>query len=277
MTTFEGLIYGIVNGITQFFPIGAQAHNILVPAISGLSPPLGAAAGAFVAGSFLAVLFYFRHDWASMISSFLQIILFRRYPASLDERLPIFIILAMLPPIVGWYYFHDKLLEACSDPLWVAGSLAVFGGVLWLSDHFSRKSKGMYDWNWIDSLFVGFAQALSLIPGFGLTAGGLSAALFRNYQRDSAAKFTLFLEMPILACQAAYLLRDTHFQIHMPPGDNLSWLTFSVALVVSFLTSLLTIGGFMKHFQKHGVRSYVIYRFMVGLGALAWLKYKGGT
>src|SRR3989338_6596286 len=104
MTTFEGIIYGIVHGITDFLPLGGNGHDILIPAVTGLHAPTGAALGAISLGSLLALLIYFRHDWASMISSFLQVVIFRKYPMTLDERLPFFIIEATIPVAASWYY-----------------------------------------------------------------------------------------------------------------------------------------------------------------------------
>lgn len=270
MTTFEGLILGIIHGITEFLPIGVNAHHALIPQLFGLPAASGPAIGALALGSFLALLVYFRHDWASMLSSFLQVIIYRRYPSSIDERLPFFILLAAIPSIAASLYFQDKLPPAFSDPIWIAGSLGAFGLLLSASEAWGRKSKGMYDWNWVDALIMGLFASLMIVPGCGLVTGGIGGALLRNYRRDAAAKFTFYVATALLAGNAFTAVRAV---AQHAPMENMSWLTFSVMVVVTFFTGLLAIGGLMKHLQRKGFKAYVIYRLIACIGVVAWLKF----
>src|SRR4051794_37293269 len=109
MTTFQAIVYGIIHGFTEFLPISARAHQILIPYILSWPEPTGVFGGALALGAFLAVLIYFRHDWASIISSFIQVIIFRKRPMTLDERLPLFIFVSSIPTGAAWYYFHETL------------------------------------------------------------------------------------------------------------------------------------------------------------------------
>ncbi|MGZ3697932.1 MAG: undecaprenyl-diphosphate phosphatase, partial [Bdellovibrionota bacterium] len=89
MSTFQAIVYGIIHGFTEFLPVSSSAHQSLVPFLLGWQAPNGPLFGAFAIGTFAALMVYFRHDWASMISCFIQVILFRKRPMTLDERLPI--------------------------------------------------------------------------------------------------------------------------------------------------------------------------------------------
>src|SRR3712207_5657449 len=104
MTTFQAAIYALVFGMTQFLPVSTQAHQVFIPVVLGWQQPEGVFDGALSLGALIALLIYFRHDWASMISCFLQVILFRKRPMTLDERLPLFLGVTALPVcIVGSY------------------------------------------------------------------------------------------------------------------------------------------------------------------------------
>ena len=281
MTTFQAIVYGIVHGFSEFLPISASAHHILVPYLFHWPAPSGALLGALSLGTFLAVMIYFLHDWASIISSFLQILIFRRRPQSLDERLPFFIILTTLPGIAAWYYFGTKLEELVSDPLITAAVLAGAGLPLWFADTMNRKNKGMYDWNWLDSLITGACQALLIVPGAGRVTGAMLGASMRNYRREAAAKFVFFSSAPILFGSTFLRLREVNFHAPMPMAD-MSWISFVLAILMSFLAGMLAIGGFMKHVQKTGngggMGRYFVYRCIVAtvIGAVFWIRSRSG-
>lgn len=274
MTTFQAIIYAVIQGFSGFLPISSDAHRVLVPYFTHWPAPAGPFAGALALGSFLAVLIYFRHDWASIVSCFLQVIIFRKRPMTLDERLPIFIAIATLPlGIACRFFLEDRFLQPGWTPLAVAAALAGFGVPLWLADSMSRKNKSMFDWNWLDSAIVGILQLGTLVVGFGSMTATLVAALFRNYNREAAAKFAFFTLAPILAVEAFHGLHG--IDIHAPsPTLDMTWLSFIVAIIVTLFASLLAIGGLMKQIQHKGFAQYVAYRWVVAIATVALYWYR---
>src|SRR5688500_4363467 len=105
MTTLQAVIFAILQGFSEFFPVSAAAHRKLLAYFVGWPEPSGDFMGALYLGSFLAVFLFFIHDWASLLSSLIQVIVYRRKPMTLDERLPFFLILSALPVGFAWYYF----------------------------------------------------------------------------------------------------------------------------------------------------------------------------
>src|SRR4051812_21452469 len=134
MTTFQAIIYGILHGFTELLPLGAEAHRILLSYVTGWSEPTGPLLGALLLGSALALLIYFIHDWASMLSSLLQIVIYRRKPMTVDERMPLFVMLATIPVATAWYYLHGEISTRLdSSALVVALTMAGFGLLLGFS------------------------------------------------------------------------------------------------------------------------------------------------
>lgn len=264
MTTFQAVVYGIIHGFAEFLPIGSGAHQLLVPYVLNWPAPTGPLAGALALGAVLSLLVYFRHDWASIISSFIQVIIFRKKPMTLDERLPIFLAITTLPSLILWTYTRHQLEAFSNSPLLIAGSLAFFGLPLWFSDSLSRRTKGMFDWNWLDSLLVGIGQAFLLIPGCGRATGALTAGLFRNFNREAIAKYTFFAGLPVLVGVAFHQLRGVSLHAAAPAPD-LSWFSFGVAFLVTFVTGLLAIGGFMKNIVRKGFSHYAVYRLVAAV------------
>jgi undecaprenyl-diphosphatase len=273
MSTFQAIVYGILHGFTEFLPISTKAHNLLVPYAVGWPEPTGALGGALSLGALLALLVYFRHDWASIISSFLKVIIYRKKPMTLDEHLPLFLAITSLPAAGVWYYFHEQLIQAEWSPIIVAGLLAAFSVPLFMAENFSRKNKGMFDWTWLDALIMGVAQLASFVPGCGRMCAILPVALIRNFNREAAAKYAFFSSMPYLVGSTAYWLHGLDLHAAQPMPD-LSWLSFIMAIVVTLFFGLLAIGGFMKHIQTRGFGHYVVYRLILAAaaGGIFWFR-----
>ena len=274
MTTFQAIVFAIIDGICEFLPIGAKAHHTLVPYLIGWQQPAGALLGALTLGSFMAVFIYFRHDWASMISSTLQVIIFRKRPMTMDERLPLFIAVTSLPLVIGSYYLRNTIAELDWSPIVIATLVAVVGIPLWFFDYWSRRTKNIYDLNWLHAGTIGTIQALSLIPGVDMLSCALIGALFCNYRRDAAVKYAYFAAAPILLVRAMTELKGVSLSLPSPMAD-LSWLSFCCALVVTLLVGLLTIGGFMKHVQSKGLAQYLGYRWLLAAGVFVFYWSRG--
>lgn len=276
MTTFQAIVYAIIHGASQFLPISTQAHHLLIPYLLGWQPPTGALLGAFSLGSFLALVVYFRHDWASMISCLLQVILFRKKPMTLDERLPLFLGISTLPVILASSYFRNQLQFSHWSPSFTAMTLLLGSLPLILVDSIRRKNKGMFDWNWWDAITIGIIQATAMFPGWDHLTGILVAALFLNYGREPALKYAYFALTPLILGQTLSLLKGMSFSSPAPMAD-LSWLSFTVAIIVSFTASMLVIGGFLKQIQQNGIKQYMIYRWVLALVACSiyWFRNRG--
>ncbi|MCM2279828.1 MAG: hypothetical protein NDJ89_17275 [Oligoflexia bacterium] len=262
MTTFQTFIYALIHGFAGLLPISAQTHDAFVAELLGWPLPTGQLAGALSLGAFLAVLVHFRHDWASMISCFLQVLIYRKRPMTLDERLPFFLFISTAPVAAGWYYFHERIAGFPLTLLQLAGLFAAFALPLWLSEALGRKNKGMFDWNWLDALIVGIFQLGALLPGCGQMAGALPGALLRNYRREAAAKYAFFAAAPLLGAAAYVELRGLDLRASAPMPE-LSWLSFTVAVLVTLFAGLLAIGGFMRQMQRKSSAQYIVYRWLL--------------
>jgi undecaprenyl-diphosphatase len=274
MTTFQSIIYGIIHGFTQFLPVSDSAHQALVPYLFGWPDPTGAFHAALSIGAALALFVYFRHDWASIISGILTVIVYRRKPMTIDERMPIFMFFTGIPIILAWLYLRPLLEGFEWTPPAIAGILAGGALLLWFADSRGRKTKRMFDWNWLDCLIVGIFSVLFVIPGGGIPLGIMSGALIRNYTKEAAVKYCFFCLFPVLVFSSYYHFHnDVQLHVGMPAPD-LSWLSFGMATVVTFLTGLLAIGALMKHVLRKGFGQHIVYRFLLAGATLAvfWLR-----
>lgn len=266
ITTFQAIVYAVVHSLCEILPIGGKAGTLLVPEIFGWSAPPVELRAAIGLGICIAIFFFFIHDWASIISSFIQVILFRKKPMTLDERMPTFAILAAVPTVAAWFYLREPIETFFQDPVRVAISLLLFGLPLWFIDSYSKKNKGMFDWSYTDSFVVGLTQALMIIPGAGRTAVSLTGALARNYHREAALKFTFFTGFPVFIASTALLFQQAGIHVSSfqhPLSTEVSWITFAIAAIIGVFATFLALGALMKNSREKSLRSYLGYRVVL--------------
>ena len=101
----------------------------------------------------------------------------------------------------------------------------------------------------------------------------LPVAFSRNYRRDAAAKFTLFLMFPLLIASTVMNLHGINFHA-AEATDGVTWISFAVGAIVSFFASLLALGALMKQLQRGGVNGYAAYRLFLAAVAASLYWYR---
>ena len=139
MTIFQALVLGIIQGLSEFLPISSSAHLALAPWLFGWEDPGLAFDVALHFGTLLAVLWYFRMEWAELIAAAISILRKRRVE-TVEEKRVVFLILATIPGAIGGLLLEKKAETAFRAPALTATALIVMGIVLWAADRFSRRS-----------------------------------------------------------------------------------------------------------------------------------------
>lgn len=266
MSTFQAIIYGILDAFSTFLPISQKAHRFLLSYFTGWSEPVGIYSFAMTLSVLLALLVYFRHDFASFLGSILRVLFTFKFSKTLDERMPFFILLSFLPVYGLWFYLQAIGKSFPLDPLWIAGSLIFFSLPLHLAHSMNRKLKNLFNWNWLDAIIVGITQILVFIPGAGRQLGALTGALFRNYTKEAAIKFVFYSLLPIVL---ARLYLDYSDMVSLGQNfSNSNKVTLFTSGFVTLFAGLLAIGGFVKSVQIKGIRGYLGYRVLLGISIL---------
>jgi undecaprenyl-diphosphatase len=177
----EALILGIVQGITEFFPVSSTAHLILFPWFFKWGGDLDTLTFdvALHAGTLLSLVLCFWRDWVEMLIS--------------KRRLFYLIIIASIPAGVAGFFFNDIIEESLRSPYIISVSLIVVGVVMLLSERMF-KHRSIENLKLPDAVAIGFSQALALIPGVSRSGITISAGLFRGLDRSSAARFSFFFD-----------------------------------------------------------------------------------
>lgn len=264
MNLFHAAVLGALQGFTEVLPISSSAHLILVPWLlkwteSGLTFDV-----ALHLGTFLALSLYFWRDIIELVVSFFDAVMSRRLntPA---RRLPFLIIASTVPAAVVGKLFEDPIESVFrSNPLLIASILVLFGLILGLADYFGRKRMVLDKIKPAGALIIGLMQCLALIPGVSRSGITITAALMLGFTRESAARFSFLISLPIVA--GAALLKSVHLLKHgIPPGEGLPML---VGIASAAVTGYISVAFLLRFVQKQSLAPFVWYRVVVGGGLI---------
>jgi len=262
---FRAIVLGIVQGLTEFLPISSSGHLVVVRRLFHWSETdsLTFDVGLHV-GTTVAVLAYFWREWLTMARSVLLWIFRRAEPSRIkhpyDERIFFLILLGSIPvgiaglALEGWFEDHVR------DPVVIGCTLIVFGIVLFAAERFSRPERTLEEATWFDAVFIGLAQACSLVPGVSRSGFTISAGLFRGFTRQDAARYSFLLSTPAIG--GAALLKFSEAARDGTLSDDLG--PILVGATVSAVVGLLAIAGLLRLIQTRSFTPFVVYRLLVG-------------
>lgn len=265
MNLLHAAVLGALQGFAEVLPISSSAHLILVPWLlkwpeSGLTFDV-----ALHLGTFLALMVYFWRDIVEMTASFFEAVVSRSLNSP-ARRLPFLIIAATIPAAVVGKLFEDQIESIFrSNPLLIASVLIVFGIILGIADIAGRKRLALDGITAPSALLIGIFQCLALIPGVSRSGITITAGLMLGFSRESAARFSFLMSLPIVA--GAALLKTLYLVKHgIPAGEGMPML---VGIAVSAVTGYISVAFLLKYVQKHSISPFVWYRVMAGGAVIA--------
>lgn len=257
MDWLQVILLAIVQGFTEFLPISSSGHLLLPKELLGW-PDQGLAFDVAVhVGSLAAVLVYFRKDVMTLFTAWLQSCTGRQQSG--DSRLAWQIIVATIPAGLIGLLADSYIEQHLRGVAVVATTTILFAVVLAWADLTGARNKALVDMGWRVALIIGFAQALALIPGTSRSGITITAALFLGLTRESAARFSFLLSMPLIV--AAGGLKSLQL---MESVTSVPWVEIIVGAVVSGVTAYLCIYAFLALIERMGMMPFVIYRLLLG-------------
>ena len=266
MPLLHVIILAIVQGITEFLPISSSAHLALAPWLLGWRDQGLVFDIALHLGTLLAVLLYFGRAWIQLLAQGFGLS-FGNDPHLKRNRLMLWYIVAGTIPVgVLGVLFEDSVETTLRSPLVIGTMLVVVGLVMLLAERVSGRRKGLAEITFTDSLIIGAAQAIALIPGTSRSGITITAALFRNIDRSSAAAFSFLLSTPAIGGAAAKAAYDLIKQGGIPADMRLQ---FGLGVLVSGLTGCAVIALFLRFLRRHSLHFFIYYRIIFGIIVIA--------
>lgn len=263
---------GITQGVTEFAPISSSGHLILVPWLfdwpilrdADLNKTFDV---ALHIGTLVGALFYFRRDVWRYLIAWLRSVGARSID-SVDERLAWALVIGTIPGVIAGATLESLIQEELGQPWLIALMLAAFGVVLYVVDRSARTARDLNDLSVRSGLFLGVAQALALQPGISRSGITISLARAMGFDRETAARFSFLLSLPIIAGAGVYkgadLVRDG-----IPAGMDGA---FGAGVAASAASGFLVIAFLLAYLRRHDFTPFLWYRLAAAalcLGVIA--------
>ncbi|PIU78969.1 MAG: UDP-diphosphatase [Candidatus Moranbacteria bacterium CG_4_10_14_3_um_filter_44_15] len=275
MTILQSIFLGLIQGASEFLPISSSAHLILAPWLFGFSDPGLAFDVALHFGTLVAVVLYFWRDWIEIISNIKYQISnihiknqkentrYEIRDTKYGKNLLWFLILATIPGILAGYFLESYAEKTFRSPVLIAITLSLVGLILYLVDKYHKHRREIGEIGWLDSLIIGLAQAVAIIPGVSRSGATITTGLLRGLNRQSAARFSFLLSTPIIFGAAVKQFPD-----FLSAGISLP---IAAGIISSAVSGYLVIKYLLKFIEKAGYAMFFWYR--LGLAAVILLIY----
>jgi undecaprenyl-diphosphatase len=269
LTNWQALVLGLVQGATELLPISSSGHLILVPWLSDwqylkehdeFNQTFDV---ALHLGTLIAVATYFRHEIVRLVVAFLRSVRRRRIEGA-EERTAWFIAAATVPAALIGAAGESFIADRLGEPWQIAIFLAAGAVLLWLADR-RRQTRHIDDLTLGRSFAVGLAQAVALAPGVSRSGITITAGRFLGLDRDSAARFSFLLLVPITLGAVLFKGLTDVVLGELPPG---SAGPFFVGVVASALSGFAAIVFLLRYVRTHSYDVFVAYRLVAAAAVL---------
>ena len=270
----KAAVLGTVQGITEFLPVSSTGHLILFEDMLNVDQDQYGFSfdAALHLGTLCSVLWFFGMRWVRLAQGWLRPIS-RRSLEDSDGRLAWLLVLGTIPAGVIGLALEDIAEDTFRSIVLVGSMLIAFSAVFVAAEAYGSKRRSLADLDWKDAVFVGFAQALALVPGVSRSGATICAGLFRHVQRAEAATFAFLLSAPIIAGaglkQSVDVVRD--FADGRLGGDDAAF--FGVGFVVAALVGYVSIKVLVQFLTSNKLHAFAAYRVGLGivvLGLAGW-------
>lgn len=246
----SAFILAIVQGLTEWLPVSSSGHLVLFQEILNYHPGIKFDV-ALHFGTLMAVFVYFGKDIMDILEALLK---GKWY--SQEAKIGFLIIVATIPAALIGYLFKGFFESAFSSLSVVAWGFGITGLILIIASlDFGKNQKKNISWK--DSLWIGFAQALAILPGISRSGSTISAGLLRGLDEKSAMRFSFLMSIPVIF--GAGILEIGNSKLN----PDLIWST-----LIAFAVGLATIHLLLKFISrsKRNLRWFALYTLLLALG-----------
>ena len=287
MTILQTILMGIVQGLSEFLPISSSAHLVFTSnfykVFKGIEIVQQSNEEIFLdimlhLGTLVAVIVFFRKEiWEISKALFAvcknrQMLRSAQNEEAKNAKLGIYIIIGTIITIALALPIDDIAEHLVYHPALVGGLLILTGFVLFFSEYLSKKRTEKFDTpNLKQSILIGLAQGLAVLPGFSRSGWTIATGLFAGLNRETAARFSFLLSIPIiLGASMVYPL----IKIDVKEALTYNWAAIISGTIISAIVGYFCIKYFMKFISKFSLAVFGYYCLVVGIltAGFFWLK-----
>ncbi len=284
----QAIILGLIQGITELFPVSSLGHSVILPQLFGWTSVVAAQSApesfflAFLVGlhvaTALALAFFYRDQWIRIVRRLIQSLRHRRIESA-EERLGWLLVFATIPAGVIGLVFEHPLRVLFATPVAAAGFLIVNGFVLLAGEWIRRRAqvravvaaheqtasgdRRLDTLSFREAGVVGVAQVFALLAGISRSGITMVAGLVRGLDHEDAARFSFLLATPIILAAGVYKLPD----LLGPNGDGVRGQVL-VGSIAAGIAAYLSVRFLSRYFTHRTLLPFAVYSLLAGALAL---------
>ena len=289
-TTFRAIVLGVLQGISELFPISSLGHTVLFPKLFGWNQIVAfqsrpeSAWLAFIVmlhvGSAVGLLIYFWRDWIAIIRAFFRTLVTRRIETS-TERLAWLIIVASIPVGIMGLLLEHTARTATAKPEIAAIFLVVNGFILLGAERLRRRAevrelarregmkadggRRLESLEYREAAIIGGSQTAALIAGISRDGIVMATSLQRGLDNEDAAKFGFLLATPIILAAGIFKFGD----LTGPLGNGIRGAAV-IAAVAAAITAVITVHFLTRYFRRGNLNPFGIYCLIFGAAMIGY-------
>ena len=266
----KAVLFGIVEGVTEWLPISSTGHLILLNEFITLnvSEEFGSMFDVVIQlGAILAVIVLFFHKLNPFAPS--------KSGAEKKQTWTLWfkVVAAIIPSGVVGILFDDWMDEHLHNGIVVAIALIVYGIAFILVERrnrgkYARAIADVHDIDYKTALMIGLFQCLSLVPGTSRSGSTILGAILIGVSRSAGAEFSFFMAIPTMLGASA--IKGLKFLLSGVAATGTEIGVLMVGCIVSFLVSMIVIRGLMEYVRRHSFSAFGVYRIVLGIIVLAY-------
>ncbi|MCF8563777.1 undecaprenyl-diphosphate phosphatase [Alicyclobacillus tolerans] len=254
MTTWQALILGLVQGITEFLPISSSGHLVILQRLWHISGNELLFITFLHLGTVLAVVWALRREVKALIHR----------PLSWNALM---IYAALVPTaVIGWA-FEDWFEGLFKSGMTIGFEFVITGIILWWLDSVNVKGKRLEDMTLKDSLWIGTLQGAAILPALSRSGLTIAGGLWRGLDRDAAGRFSFLLSIPAILGATVVELDDL-FE-HPAAQSSIAWTQILVGTAAAVVAGYISVKGTLWLIRRSKMRVFAIYVWIVAAFILA--------
>jgi len=269
MSLWEAVVLGIVQGLTEYLPVSSTAHVRIASAVLGGKDAGAAFTAVIQLGTTAAVIIFFAKDIWQLTKASWEAAKHKNPFYSAESKTAFFVLLGTLPIGVCGLAFSSFIRNEARSMWVISGALMVFGLLLLVAEKRGKQQRSLKEMKLKDALAVGLWQAMALVPGASRSGVTITGALFSNFKREDAARYSFLLSIPATGLAGVFELR-TFFRERAAED----WAALCTGTGVAFLSGIAAIWFLMRLVRRHSLNGFAYYRMALG-GVLLWASFKG--
>jgi undecaprenyl-diphosphatase len=265
MPIYQVVVLAIVQALTEFLPISSTAHLVLVPWLFGWKDAGLTFDVALHAGTLVAILIYFFRDWVQIIGHGLGLNV-GQDPQLRNRGLLWLLAIASIPVGIVGLLFEKQADTTWRSPYLIGAMLIGVGVLIWIAERRRIGHKSLDKISWGDGIAIGIGQALSVVPGTSRSGITIATGLFRDLNRETAARFSFLLSTPAIAAAVLKKAWDIHKEGGLPPDMRVP---VALGIAITGVLGAVVIAFFLRYLRRSSLMPFVYYRIIFGIIVIA--------